>query len=139
MATRSAEANWQGTLKEGRGHLKLESGVWEGKYNFRTRFEEEPGTNPEELIAAAHAGCFTMALGNMLGINNTPATNLQTKAIVHLGTGPAISKIELHLEGTVPGLTAEQFQQFAQQAKEGCIVSKALAGVPEITLDAKFV
>ena len=139
MATRSAEANWQGTLKEGKGHLKLESGVWEGKYNFRTRFEEEPGTNPEELIAAAHAGCFTMALGNMLGNNNTPATNLQTKAIVHLGAGPTISKIELHLEGTVPGLNAEQFQQFAQQAKEGCLVSKALAGVPEITLNVKFV
>lgn len=139
MAVRSAEANWQGTLKEGKGHLKLESGAWEGAYTWRTRFGEEKGANPEELIAAAHSGCFTMFLSALLTGNGTPPEALDTTAKVHIVDGPTISKIELHLTGKVPGLTAERFAELAAEAKAKCPVSKALAAVSEITLDATLV
>jgi osmotically inducible protein OsmC len=139
MPIRSASAVWRGTLKEGEGHLKLESGVYEGPYTWASRFGEAGGTNPEELIGAAHAGCFAMFLSALLTNNNTPAEELRTTAKVHLGEGPAISKIELHLEGRVPGLSPEKFEELAQEAKARCPISKALAGVPEVTLEARLV
>lgn len=139
MPVRSAQANWQGTLREGKGQLKLGSGVWQGPYTYRMRFEDEPGTNPEELIAAAHAGCYTMFLSGLLSRNQTPAERLDCTAKVHLGEGPSITKIELYLEGRVPGLDEAKFRELAEQAKAGCPVSKALAAVPEIVLEARLV
>lgn len=139
MPIRSAEATWQGTLREGKGHLKLGSGAWEGPYTYRMRFEDEPGTNPEELIAAAHAGCYAMFLSALLANNQTPAERLDCTSKVHLVEGPTITKIELHLEGKVPGLDEAKFRQLAEQAKAGCPISKALAAVPEIVLEARLV
>ncbi len=142
MPVRNAEAVWKGTLKEGSGVMKLGSGAFEGAFSFATRFEEEPGTNPEELIGAAHAGCFSMYLSALLTNAGHPPKSIQTKARVHLGQvdgAPTITKIELTTEGDVPGITQEQFQEFAEQAKAGCPVSKALAGVGEIVLDARLV
>ncbi|MFC6920028.1 OsmC family protein [Meiothermus taiwanensis] len=138
MPVRSASAVWKGTLKEGEGHLKLESGVYEGPYTWASRFAEASGTNPEELIGAAHAGCFAMFLSALLTNNNTPPEELRATARVHLGEGPTISKIELHLEGRVPGLSPEKFQELAQEAKAKCPISKALAAVPEISLEARL-
>lgn len=138
MAIRTAEAEWRGDLKGGNGRMKVQSGAFEGPFSFRTRFEEEPGTNPEELIGAAHAGCFSMAFSNILaGAGHTP-TRVHTTARVHFGPvegGVAITKIALVTEAEVPGLSEEEFQKHAQAAKVGCPVSKALAGT-EITLDA---
>jgi len=133
MAVRTADARWEGTLKEGNGHLKLGSGAFEGQYNFSSRFESGVGTNPEELLGAAHAGCFSMALNAALGNAGTPATYIHTVANVHITReegGMAISKIELTTEGAVPGFTQEQFAEAAQKTLEGCIVSKALSAVP---------
>ena len=138
MPTRKAEATWQGNLKEGRGTMRVDSGAFEGKYSFRTRFEEEPGTNPEELIGAAHAGCFSMALSNILAEAGHTPDRVQTTAQVHLETtddGPAITRIDLHTEAGVPGLDEQAFQEHAEAAKQGCPVSKVLAGA-EISLDA---
>ena len=133
MAVRTANARWEGTLKEGNGNLKLGSGAYEGQYNFSSRFESGVGTNPEELIGAAHAGCFSMALNAGLERAGTPATYVNTSANVHVTKGEAgmeISKIELTTEGAVPGLTQEQFAEAAQKTLETCIVSRALSSVP---------
>ena len=133
MAVRTANARWEGTLKEGNGNLKLGSGAYEGQYNFSSRFEEGVGTNPEELIGAAHAGCFTMALNVGLERAGTPATYVQSTANVHLTKGDAgmeISKIEINTEAAVPGLSQEQFAEAAQKTLESCIVSRALSAVP---------
>ena len=138
MAVRSAEAVWQGTLKEGQGNLKLGSGLYEGPYTYASRFEEGKGTNPEELIGAAHAGCFSMFLSAVLTRAGFTPTRIQTTAKVHLEAGPAITKIELDCEGEVPNLDAAAFQEHANAAKEGCPVSKALSGV-EIVLQARLV
>ena len=139
MPTRYATAQWSGGLKSGKGTLTLESGVLKKTgYDFASRFETGPLTNPEELIGAAHAGCYTMFLSSLLEKNNTPATNLETKADVVLTTGdagPTISKIVLHLTGTVPKITKEKFQELANEAKAKCPVSKALASVPSVTLE----
>jgi len=138
---RSAEAEWNGDLKAGSGTMKLGSGAFEGAYSFRSRMEDGTGTNPEELIGAAHAGCFSMALSAILsGAGHTP-TRVHTTAKVHFGPvdgGFAISKIELQTEAEVPGLSEEAFQGFAEDAKKGCPVSKALAATP-ITLQATLV
>ncbi|RIH82943.1 OsmC family protein [Calidithermus roseus] len=139
MPVRTSEAVWQGTLKEGKGHLKLQSGVYEGPYTHASRFENAPGTNPEELIGAAHAGCFAMFLSALLTNNGFTPERLHARSSVHLGEGPTITKIELRLEAKVPGLSEEKFQELAQQAKAKCPVSKALAAVPEITLEARLV
>lgn len=139
MPVRTSEAVWQGTLKEGKGHLKLQSGVYEGPYTHASRFENAPGTNPEELIGAAHAGCFAMFLSALLANNGFTPERLHARSSVHLGEGPTITKIELRLEAKVPGLSEEKFQELAQQAKAKCPVSKALAAVPEITLEARLV
>ncbi|TPI14054.1 OsmC family protein [Mesorhizobium sp. B4-1-3] len=141
MTIREASAQWQGTLKQGSGRLRLGSGVFEGTYSFPSRFENGPGTNPEELIAAAHAGCFSMALTAMLGADNHTAESIHTTAKVHLGAttaGPTITRIELETEARVAGILAEDFERLAQKAKAACLVSRALAGVATITLKASL-
>jgi osmotically inducible protein OsmC len=138
MAIRHAEATWKGTLREGSGKMKLGSGYFEGPYTFASRFEEEKGTNPEELIGAAHAGCYSMFLSALLSGKGFTPTRIHAAATVHLTAGPTISKIELACEAEVPGLDDATFQELAAQAKAGCPVSKALASVPEIVLDARL-
>jgi osmotically inducible protein OsmC len=140
MAARTANALWEGSLKEGRGQMSLGSGAFEGNYSFKSRFEEgENGTNPEELLAAAHAGCFSMALSLVLGEGGNEPESIQTQAKVsmrNLDAGPTITKIALTTRARVPGLDEEGFQKAANAAKEGCVVSRALGGVEEITLEA---
>lgn len=140
MPTSKAEAVWSGTLKDGNGRMRLGSGAFEGAYSFKTRFEGEPGANPEELIGAAHAGCFSMALSAGLGKAGFDPKRIETKAKVHLekvGEGFGITRIELACEAEVGGIEEKQFQEQAQDAKKNCPVSKALTGV-EITLNAKL-
>jgi len=139
MTIREAEAHWAGSLKQGAGRLRLGSGVFEGAYSFPSRFENGPGTNPEELIAAAHAGCFTMALAFILGEAGNVPERIHTVAKVHLGAtadGPTLTRIELETEGSIPGLDDDKFRAFAETAKKTCLVSRALAGVPDIRLTA---
>lgn len=141
MPYRTAEAQWQGNLTEGKGRIKVQSATLDAPYDFRARTGDGKGTNPEELIGAAHAGCFTMQLSALLGTAGFTAENLRTTAKVHLekqGAGFAIPKIELELTGTVPGLDAAGFQKHAETAKATCPVSKALAGT-QITLTVKMV
>jgi lipoyl-dependent peroxiredoxin len=141
MATRSANAKWEGALRDGSGTMALGSGAFEGQYSFSSRFEEGTGTNPEELVGAAHAGCFSMALANILAEAGHKPERIETSARVHLGQvegQPAITRIELSTAGKVPDVDDEEFQRHASAAKEGCPVSKALAGV-EISLDASLV
>ena len=119
--------------------MKLGSGAYEGAYSFSSRFENGTGTNPEELLGAAHAGCFTMALSAGLGRAGITPTRLHTTAKVHLGVsdgGPSITQIDLEVEGEVPGIDAATFTEHAEAAKKGCPVSRALAGVPTVTLTA---
>lgn len=133
MIDRKADARWEGNLREGRGTIRLGSGAFEGPYSFGTRFEGASGTNPEELLGAAHAGCFTMALSLMLLTAGHPPASLETTATVHLdkvGQGFSITGIDLTTKGKVPGQTAAEFQRMAEDAKANCIISKALAGVP---------
>lgn len=140
MAFRTAEAQWKGNLLEGKGHIKVQSGTLDATYDFRARTADGKGTNPEELIGAAHAGCFTMQLSALLGAAGFTAENLHTTAKVHLekqGEGFAIPRIELELTGKVPGLDAAGFERHAQTAKTTCPVSKALAGT-QISLSIKF-
>ena len=139
MPVRKSEATWRGTLKEGAGTMRLASGLYEGPYTYSSRFEEAAGTNPEELVGAAHAGCFSMFLAALLAEKGYNPERISTSASVHLGAGPLIKKIELECEAEVPGVSEEEFRDLAAQAKEGCPVSKALRSVPEITLDATLV
>lgn len=141
MPKRTASAVWEGTLREGKGRVKLGSGAFEGQYSFGSRFEEGTGTNPEELIGAAHAGCFSMALAaGLTKAGNTP-TRISTNANVSLEKvreGFKITSIELTTEGAVPGIDEATFLEFAETAKKNCPVSQALAGT-EIKLNAKLV
>ena len=140
MPTRSGEATWNGNLPDGDGTMSVESGAYEGAYSFRSRFEDGEGSNPDELIAAAHAGCFSMALANVLAEAGYDPESVHTNADVTLRMledGPAITKVHLTSEVAVSGLDDETFQEHADAAKNGCPVSKALAGV-EITLDASL-
>ncbi len=140
MPSRTAEAEWKGTLLQGAGSLKVGGGAFNGPYDFRSRAADGPHTNPEELLGAAHAGCFSMALAAQLTEAGFTPTRIHTIAKVHLEkqpTGFAIPLIELETEASVPNLTAADFEQYAQTAKKGCPVSKALAGV-EIHLTAKL-
>jgi len=140
MPTRKAEAEWEGNLAEGRGRLKVGSGTFEGPYSFKSRFEEEAATNPEELLGAAHAGCFTMALTAALSRAQIKAKRIHTEARVKLekiGEAFAITQIELETEAEVPGIADAAFQQYAQGAKENCPLSKALASTP-ISMTAKL-
>lgn len=138
MPVRTSEAVWKGTLREGSGVMKLGSGAFEGEYTWASRFADEKGTNPDELIGAAIAGCFSMFLSALLTKAEFPPTSVNTTADVHLGDGPTITKIELVTEAEVPGISGDKFAELAAQAKANCPVSKALAAVPEITLDAKL-
>ncbi len=138
MVTRTSTAQWQGDLETGRGTIKFGSGVYEGPYTFKARTSTGPGTNPEELIAAAHAGCFTMALSAQLSGAGHPPRRLTTTAKVQLDrvtTGFEITRINLETEGDVPDITPTEFQKHAESAKTNCPVSKALAG-PHIELKA---
>jgi len=140
MLVRTAEALWKGDLKKGKGTMKLGSGALEVGYSFGTRFENERGTNPEELIGAAHAGCFSMALSLMLGQAGYKVESIHTTARVSLdkvGEGFKITAITLETEGLVPGIDEITFREKAEAAKNGCPVSVALAGV-EIKLQAKL-
>ena len=141
MVMRSSDAEWRGDLKSGKGSMRLGSGAFEGSYSFPSRFENGQGTNPEELIAAAHAGCFSMAFSHGLSQAGHVPTRVHTTARVHLGQaggGFAITRIELDCEAQVPGIDAETFRQQAEDAKKNCPVSKALTGT-EITLNARLV
>ena len=140
MPTRSADATWTDNLSDGNGTMTLESGAYEGAYSFRSRFEDGAGSNPEELIAAAHAGCYSMALSNVLDEAGYDPEAVDTTADVTLrmvDEEPTITGIHLNTEATVPDIDDDTFQEHAEAAKEGCPVSKALAGT-EITLDASL-
>ncbi len=135
MSTTTSSAQWKGSLNEGQGVMKLGSGAFEGAYSFASRFQSGVGTNPEELIGAAHAGCYSMFLAAVLsGAGFTPE-RVTTKATVNLGEGPAITDIALATEVKADGLSEADFQKHAEFAKQNCPVSKALAG-PKITLQA---
>jgi osmotically inducible protein OsmC len=141
MATRNGSAQWSGSLNEGSGKLTVGNDVWTGDYSFASRFEDGEGTNPEELIAAAHAGCFTMALSLALGDAGHPPESINTTAKVQLRNVdglPTIDKIDLETEASVPGVDDSAFQEAAEAAKAGCVVSRALAGVKTINLTAKL-
>lgn len=141
MAKRKASAVWEGTLREGKGRVKLGSGAFEGQYSFASRFEEGTGTNPEELIGAAHAGCFSMALAAGLSRAGLKPTSISTTANVSLekvGEGFKITTIELDTEAEVPGIDQSSFLDHAESAKKNCPVSQALAGT-EIKLNARLV
>jgi osmotically inducible protein OsmC len=141
MATRTGSAIWDGTLKQGKGTMKLGSGAYEGPYSFASRFEEGTGTNPEELIGAALAGCFSMALSSNLEKAGHPPKQIRSTATVKLeavGGGPKITTIELKTEAEVPGIDAAKFQEVSEQTKKGCPVSVALSAT-QINLDAKLV
>ena len=141
MAVRKAEAVWEGNLPKGKGTMKFGSGAFEGAYTFASRFEEGPGTNPEELVGAAHAGCFSMFLSAVLSNAGHVPNRVHTTATVHLEQvdgAPWITKIHLDCEADVPGVDEETFSEQVQASKTGCPVSKALKGV-EISVDAKLV
>lgn len=137
---RTAEARWTGDLKSGKGSIRVGSGAFEGPYSFTSRFESGSGTNPEELLGAAHAGCFSMALSLALSLAGHTPTSVTTTATVHLqkvGEGFGITGIDLVTRGVVPGITAAEFQRLADATKTGCIISKALSAIP-MTLDARL-
>lgn len=142
MATRNGSAEWKGDLKGGSGTVRVGDGVFEGAYSFSSRFEDGEGTNPEELLGAAHAACFTMALSLVLTEAEHPPESLRSEAKVQLRIVdglPTIARIDLEVEGSVPGVDEEAFRGYAEKAKEGCVVSRALAGVPEIELSARLI
>lgn len=139
MATAKATATWNGTLKEGSGAMKGANGFFDAPFTFLSRFEGgTKGTNPEELIGAAHAGCFSMFLAAQLTNAGHPPTSIETTATVHLGAGPAITKIELETQAQVPGLSQGLFDEKVAFTKANCPISKALSAVPEFTVNAKL-
>lgn len=141
MAVRTANAEWRGDLPSGIGTVRTESGVLDASYSFSSRFEEGSGTNPEELIGAAHAGCFSMALANILAEAGEAPEQVATTARVHLEKGDdgfQVTRIELTSEVDAPGLDDEAFQAHARDAKEGCPISQLLSPGVEITLDARL-
>ena len=139
MPTRSGTATWRGDLQGGDGNLTVGDGVFEGAYSFKSRFEEGEGTNPEELIAAAHAACFAMAFANTLaGAGHTPeSVDARARVVLKEVAGaPTLARIELTADSSVPGIDDSEYQRLAEQAKKDCPVSRALAGVQEIRLEA---
>ena len=141
MPVRTAEAEWKGNLLEGQGHMKLGAGAYDGPYSFKSRMESGPGTNPEELIGAAHAGCFSMALAAGLtkaGLNPTRISTNANVSLEKVGEGFKITTIELTTEGEVPGIDEKTFLDQAETAKKNCPVSQALAGT-DIKLNARLV
>jgi len=142
MPKRTANAVWNGSLQEGNGTMRMRSGAYEGPYTFQSRFEEAEGTNPEELIAAAHAGCFSMALSGDLGRAGYEPESVETTATVHLEMGdgpPTVARIVLDTHARVPGIEAGEFQELAEGAKQNCPISRALAAVPAIEVNAELV
>ena len=138
MAIRNASAVWNGTLKEGEGTMKLGSGAFEGAFTFSSRFEEGPGTNPEELVGAAQAGCFSMFLAAVLTDAGFPPVQIRTSAKVHLGDGPRITLIELDTEAEVPNIDEKTFLESVDKSKTNCPISLALTG-PELRVSARLV
>jgi lipoyl-dependent peroxiredoxin len=139
MAIRTGTAEWKGSLAGGNGTFSGESGQLEGTYTAQSRFEEGVGSNPEELIAAAHAGCFSMAFSGILSEGGNVPESIRTQAKVQIvkdGDGFAVNRIDLVTVARVPGVDEAAFQEAAKAAKAGCPISKALAAVPEINLDA---
>jgi len=137
MPIRKANAQWQGDLKSGKGNMALESGAYEGQFSFKTRFEDGNGTNPEELVGAAHAGCFSMQFSAMLAEAGHEPDSIETQAKVHFSveSTPTIERIELITRGRVPGINDAKFKEIAAQAKDACPVSRLYAGA-QINLDA---
>ena len=141
MATRNGSAEWKGDLQGGTGELTVGDGVFSGAYSFSSRFEEGEGTNPEELIAGAHAACLAMALSNDLAGHGHPPDSVKVQARVHLRNvdgAPTIARIDLDVVGSVPGIDEAHFVEHAEAAKAACPVSRALAGVNEIELNARL-
>jgi lipoyl-dependent peroxiredoxin len=139
MATRNASATWKGNLREGEGTMALGSGVWEGPFSFKTRFEDGQGTNPEELIGAAEAACFSMQLSSTLSEAGHVPDWVETQAKVHIRNidgAPTISQIDLATHAKIPGLDDETFQKTAQETKDVCIISRALGAVGTINVEA---
>jgi lipoyl-dependent peroxiredoxin len=142
MPVRSANAEWLGDLQSGKGTMKLQSGAYEGPYSFSSRFEEGAGSNPEELIAAAHAGCFSMAFSGGLSKAGFPPTSVRTTANVHLEkreAGFTVTRIVLDTEADVPNIDEAQFQEIAEGSKKGCPISRALGAVESIEVNARLV
>ena len=138
MPERTASARWQGDLRSGQGTMRLGSGAFEGKYSFASRMENGAGSNPEELIGAAEAGCFSMAFANELSKAGHAPKEIRTSATVHfeqVGGGFSITKIELKTEGVVPGIDDATFKKIGEEAKKHCPVSRALTGT-QVVLDA---
>jgi osmotically inducible protein OsmC len=141
MTARNGSAEWHGNLEGGSGTITVGEGVFEGPYSYDSRFGEGQGTNPEQLIAAAHAGCFTMALSSILSGAGHAPDSVRTNARVQLRNidgAPTLARIDLDTEGRVTGIDEQQFQRYADEAKANCPVSRALAGIPEIVLSAKL-
>ena len=138
MAIRNASAVWNGTLKEGEGTMKLGSGAFEGAFTFASRFQEGPGTNPEELVGAAQAGCFSMFLAAVLTDAGFPPVQVRTSAKVHLGDGPRITLIELDTEAEVPNIDEKTFLESVDKSKKNCPISLALTG-PELHVSAQLI
>ncbi len=141
MASRNGSAQWHGDVRGGNGTVTVGESAWTGPYSFQSRFEEGQGTNPEELLAAAHAGCFSMALSLILGQDGHEPESIRTTAKAHMRQvegAPTITKIDLETEGSVPGIDQQQFEQYAEQAKQNCVVSRALAGVGDMTVTARL-
>jgi len=142
MATSNAVATWEGKLKEGKGTFRAQSGVFSGAFSYGTRFEGKKGSNPEELLAAAHAGCFSMALSAALEKAGHPVTRIETRAAVTIETvdgAPKVTKSELDVRGKVDGIDQAAFLQAAQGAAKNCPISKAIQNNVSITLEAKLV
>jgi osmotically inducible protein OsmC len=141
MATRNGSAEWKGSVQDGTGSVTVGDDVYTGNYSFKSRFEDEQGTNPEELLAAAHAACFSMALSMILSQEGNAPESINTSARAELRNvdgKPTITKMHLETEGRVPGIDEDAFKDAAEKAKGGCVISRAVAGVGEITLDAKL-
>ena len=141
MPTRQSQAVWTGGLKSGRGRITVGKGVYEGPYSFPSRFETGEGTNPEELLAAAHAGCLSMALAAGLERAGTPAETITTRAAATLekvGDAFRVTRMRLEVRGRVPGIDADAFRKAAEQAKDGCPISNALKGNVAFELDARL-
>jgi osmotically inducible protein OsmC len=141
MPRRTANARWDGSLQEGQGTMRMASGAYEGPYSFQSRFEEGDGTNPEELIAAAHAGCFSMQFAADIGRAGHEPESVETTATVHLDKqdqGFGITRIELDTRARVQGIDAEELQRIAEGSKQGCPVSRALAAVESIEVKVEL-
>ena len=141
MTARNGKAEWHGSVESGSGTITVGDGVFEGAYSYESRFGEAAGTNPEQLLAASHSGCFTMALANGLSAAGHPPQSLRTNARVQLrnrGGAVTLARIDLETEGDVPEIDEREFQAYAEAAKRDCPVSQALAGIPQITLTANL-